>query len=246
MSSEPVVFIIGPLESRNSDRSYRFVNEMTGEIIISPAVSEAGYKPILSWDVVADDTERVMERTRELLTTADIVIFDLTNETTKATYELGFRDALNKPAIALVGSDTPAPSENTSVRYIQIDESNLGEAIKSAIKSFENNHVPAADRYVSVADNRSEFESLTETLERIRAEFANDHNKGELAVDNVYARLSDIDIFVSQVRSGFVSRLTAINLRETLTYLKSTAVDVAATAVAINLAISALKSIFGI
>lgn len=79
--------------------------------------------------------------------------------------------------------------------------------------------VPAANRYVSVSDNQNSFDEIKAELSKIKNEFAKDHNKGELDLDNLDARLADIYAFEAQVDGGWVSGRVAQNLKETLEYI---------------------------
>jgi hypothetical protein len=74
--------------------------------------------------------------------------------------------------------------------------------------------VPAADRYVSTADNQELFDDLAAQLENVRSELVRDQNKNDLPfpVQEKRAMAAELDGLVGQIRAGFV-RLSDLTQR---------------------------------
>ncbi|MBX3494480.1 MAG: hypothetical protein KF899_16045 [Parvibaculum sp.] len=105
--------------------------------------------------------------------------------------------------------------------------------------------VPAADRAVDIRHNQKAYKELVDALSLIKNEFASDHNKRDLPVDNMEARLAEIEAFELLVHRGWMTGKSANNLMQTLSYIRTACIDVAAIATAASMAIAALKTIFG-
>ncbi len=110
----------------------------------------------------------------------------------------------------------------------------------------EANVAPASDRYVSVSDNRSDFEELDGQLETLKNEIQSNHNLLADRFDNLEARLSDIEIFQRQIEDGHVSRTNALNLRETISYIAGIARDITAITTAITAVGGSLYLLFNL
>jgi hypothetical protein len=66
--------------------------------------------------------------------------------------------------------------------------------------------VPAADRYVSTADNQEAFNELAAELEKVKDELVRDQNANELPipVQTKRAMAAELDGLVGQIRAGYV------------------------------------------
>jgi hypothetical protein len=66
--------------------------------------------------------------------------------------------------------------------------------------------VPAADRYVSTADNQELFAELAAQLETVKSELVRDQNKNELPipVQEKRALAAELEGLIGQIRAGFV------------------------------------------
>ena len=109
----------------------------------------------------------------------------------------------------------------------------------------ERQPAPAADRYVSVKDNQPAFEELEDALTLIKNEFAADHNKRELPIDNLEARQAEIEAFELTIERGWVSSKSAKNLLETLRYIKEVCIEFQKICTAAAIAIGAIITIIG-
>tara|TARA_R110000824_G_scaffold390760_11_gene587799 strand:- start:4584 stop:5348 length:765 start_codon:yes stop_codon:yes gene_type:complete len=107
-------------------------------------------------------------------------------------------------------------------------------------------YVPAAGRYVSVKDNQPAFDEVRKNISDIRNEFANDHNKRELPVENLDGVIAELDAFDLQIEKNWVSRPAAKNFIETLKYIETVCVTSAKILGAITAIIGSLTIIFGL
>jgi hypothetical protein len=104
--------------------------------------------------------------------------------------------------------------------------------------------VPAADRFVSRADNQQAFKTLEESLEQIRLEILKDQNKNELPLKDKRALLAELEGMSAQLRGGFVriSDLTA-RMRPMLKNIADVCKDITVIALAVGSAITAIETI---
>jgi hypothetical protein len=74
--------------------------------------------------------------------------------------------------------------------------------------------VPAADRYVSTADNQELFAELAAQLETVKSELVRDQNKNELpiSVQEKRAVAAELEGLIGQIKAGFV-RLSDLTQR---------------------------------
>jgi hypothetical protein len=74
------------------------------------------------------------------------------------------------------------------------------------IPHLDITRVPAADRYVSTADNQELFSELAGELENIKNELVRDQNAGELPIPAQTKRAMAVELegLVGQIRAGFV------------------------------------------
>lgn len=136
-----------------------------------------------------------------------------------------------------------------------LDQPNFGFASDSAPfgsgtfadSSGEASHdVPAAGRYVKVTDNQPAFDEIRRSLTVIKNEFAADHNKQELPIENIEGALAEINAFELMMDKGWVSTSAARGFLDALKYIKTVCVDASAIVVAAGTAIGALIKIFGL
>jgi hypothetical protein len=119
--------------------------------------------------------------------------------------------------------------------YVQITHSGLAVLINGAPKLFDEvvnrygvaegavavlvplldvTRVPAADRYVSTADNQDLFAQLAAELDKIKSELVRDQNANELPipVQNKRAMVAELDGLIGQIKAGYV-RLSDLTQR---------------------------------
>jgi hypothetical protein len=107
-------------------------------------------------------------------------------------------------------------------------------------------NVPAADRFVSVRDNRKAFNDVVGALAKVRHEFAADHNKNLIPSDVKAKADAEIEGFLAQISKGFVSKVSAKGIIVTLQNIEKIAIRVAAASAAVGFAIVAIRKAFGL
>lgn len=138
--------------------------------------------------------------------------------------------------------------------YSEIESSfAVGKLIKDSparlpenVSAEEDKQVPAANRFVSTRDNEPEADELRKNLSVIKEEFAKDHNKRALLLDNIDGYVDEISAFESALERDWIPLVTAKAFLETLKHIRTACVDIAIIAVATSQAIDALMKIIGL
>ena len=84
----------------------------------------------------------------------------------------------------------------------------------SLVPLLDISKVPAADRYVSTADNQETFGALADELEVVRNELVKDQNSNDLpfSVQTKRAMAAELDGLIGQIRAGYL-RISDLTLR---------------------------------
>jgi hypothetical protein len=106
------------------------------EFIIKPACKAAGFKPIRA-DEVQVTNYIVVDILRKILD-ADMVVCDLSARNSNVLYELGIRQAFNRPVTLIRDSRTPRIFDIQGLRDLEYDESLRIDKITSAVESLTN------------------------------------------------------------------------------------------------------------
>jgi hypothetical protein len=87
-------------------------------------------------------------------------------------------------------------------------------ATAALVPLLDVTRVPAADRYVSTADNQDLFAELAAELENVKGELVRDQNANELPIptQNKRAMVAELDGLIGQIRAGYV-RLSDLTQR---------------------------------
>jgi hypothetical protein len=124
----------------------------------------------------------------------------------------------------------------------------IPEALTATLVPYLNlERVPAADRYVSTADNLPQFKALAENLDILRQEIIKDQNINELPIKQKRAVIAELEGMVAQIKGGFVkiSDLTS-RMRPLLKNIAEVCKDITVIAVAASSALAAIKSILAV
>jgi hypothetical protein len=86
--------------------------------------------------------------------------------------------------------------------------------LASLVPLLDVSRVPAADRYVSTADNQELFGELVVQLENVKSELVRDQNKNDLPipVQEKRAIAAELDGLVGQIKAGYI-RLSDLTQR---------------------------------
>jgi hypothetical protein len=104
------------------------------EFIIKPACNRARFRPIRA-DEVQVTNYIVVDILRKILD-ADMVVCDLSSRNSNVLYELGIRQAFNRPVTLIRDSRTPRIFDIQGLRDLEYDESLRIDKINSAVESL--------------------------------------------------------------------------------------------------------------
>ncbi len=115
--------------------------------IITPACEKAGYQPVRADDI--NDTNMIHLDILKRLLDTPMAICDLSSRNPNVLFELGLRQAFDKPVVLIQEEDTPQIFDITLLRvvdyrqgfiYHQVieDQNSIAEAIKSTKEATEN------------------------------------------------------------------------------------------------------------
>jgi hypothetical protein len=87
-------------------------------------------------------------------------------------------------------------------------------ATATLVPLLDVTRVPAADRYVSTADNQEMFAALAAELDNVKSELVRDQNVNQLPIplQNKRAMVAELDGLIGQIRAGYV-RLSDLTQR---------------------------------
>lgn len=124
-----VICPIGDEESSQRKRSNQVLKH-----IISPICNELGFDVVRVDQIHAVD--KIDNTILEYLSTAELVIADLTDYNPNVFYELGYRHALGKPMIPIIELGTSIPFDLSSIRTISYVTNDLDkvEEVKSRLR----------------------------------------------------------------------------------------------------------------
>lgn len=129
------------------------------EDIIKPAISLAGMVPIR-----ADETTNTnliqLDILRKVIE-SDIAICDMSAKNPNVFYELGMRQAFDKPTVLMIDDETIAPFDVSSLRYVDYKRGMKFRDVKSAVTRLAET---LKDTYAK-KDDKGEINSLIRLLE---------------------------------------------------------------------------------
>ena len=122
------------------------------EHLIKPAIEKAGFNPVRA------DTDRktnvIMIGILQRILEADMVLCDLSSKNPNVLYELGIRQAFDKPVTLIKDSLTERIFDVSQIRDVEYDKSLRIDNIKNNIdliaETIRNNHEPKEGDYNSL------------------------------------------------------------------------------------------------
>jgi 23S rRNA U2552 (ribose-2'-O)-methylase RlmE/FtsJ len=150
-------FIIMPISNQQGYEPGHF--SLVYEDIIKPAVIAAGMKPIR-----ADETRNTnliqLDILRKVIE-SDIAICDMSAKNPNVFYELGVRQAFDKPTVLMIDDDTTAPFDVSSLRYVDYKK---GMGFRDVKKAVEDLTQTLRETYEK-KDDKSEINSLIRLMD---------------------------------------------------------------------------------
>lgn len=154
-------FVVCPIGNEGSDVRKR--SDQVLKFIIAPVCEELGYTPVRSDKI--HDADKIDQTIIDHLTTADLIIADLSDQNPNAFFETGYRTALDKPLIQIMAHGQQLPFDVSGVRTIFYDltdpdkiedcKKRLSETIKAICLPPEDD---ASDRILPPAS--ADFQQL--------------------------------------------------------------------------------------
>jgi 23S rRNA U2552 (ribose-2'-O)-methylase RlmE/FtsJ len=150
-------FIIMPISNQLGYEPGHF--SLVYEDIIKPAVIAAGMKPIR-----ADETKNTnliqLDILRKVIE-SDIAICDMSSKNPNVFYELGVRQAFDKPTVLMIDEATTAPFDVSSLRYVDYKK---GMGYRDVKQAVDNLTQTLKDTYAKRED-KSEINSLIRLMD---------------------------------------------------------------------------------
>ena len=134
-------FVIAPIGDEGTEIRKR--SDQVLKHVISPPVTECGYKPIRA-DKISEPgiiTTQVIQHIAE----DPMVVADMTGKNANVFYELALRHALKKPVVQIIGKEEKIPFDVAATRIIVLDHTDLDsveEAKKEMIKQIKAAETP--------------------------------------------------------------------------------------------------------
>lgn len=149
---EVTCFVIMPISDQADYEPNHFT--LVYQDIIIPAIKEAGMVPIR-----ADETKNTnliqLDIIRKVIE-SDIAICDMSSKNPNVFYELGMRQAFDKPTVLMIDDNTTPPFDVSSLRYVNYKKGLRYRDVKDAISSLAHTLRDTYDK----KDDPSEINSL--------------------------------------------------------------------------------------
>jgi len=150
-------FIIMPISTQEGYEAEHFTHVY--EDIIKPAVEKAGMVPIRADEAV--NTNLIQLDILRKVIESDIAICDMSSKNPNVFYELGVRQAFDKPTVLMIDDKTSAPFDVSSLRYIDYKQ---GMKYRDVNLTIDRLTESLLDTYAKKED-RSEINSLIRLME---------------------------------------------------------------------------------
>ncbi|TOC19180.1 hypothetical protein CGJ90_22880, partial [Vibrio parahaemolyticus] len=118
---EKTCFVIMPISNQPGYESNHFT--LVYEDIIRPAIEAAGMRPVRADETV--NTNLIQLDILRKVIESDIAICDMSSKNPNVFYELGVRQAFDKPTVLMIDDATSAPFDVSSLRYVDYKK-NMG------------------------------------------------------------------------------------------------------------------------
>ncbi|ELA8132732.1 hypothetical protein [Vibrio parahaemolyticus] len=152
-----ICFVIMPISNQSGYESSHF--SLVYEDIIKPAVEAAGMKAVRADETV--NTNLIQLDILRKVIESDIAICDMSSKNPNVFYELGVRQAFDKPTVLMIDDVTPAPFDVSSLRYVEYKKDMGYRDVKLAIEKLTQTIIETYEK----KDDKSEINSLIRLME---------------------------------------------------------------------------------
>ncbi|MDT0649416.1 hypothetical protein [Autumnicola edwardsiae] len=129
---ELTCFIIMPISDNSSYAKGHF--KRVYDYIIKPACISAGFKPLRADDVL--NTNHIALDILKMIISSDMALCDLSNQNPNVLYELGIRQAFNKPVALIKDSKTNRVFDIQGFRDLEYDENLRIDNVKEIVENL--------------------------------------------------------------------------------------------------------------
>ena len=131
-SSKKTCFIVMPIANTDGYDDGHF--QRVYQHLIKPACSDAGFKPVRA-DEVSNSNFIVVDILKKIVE-SDLVICDLSSKNPNVMYELGIRQAFNKPTVLIKDDRTKPVFDIQGIRYHEYHSSLRIDTVQRDTKSI--------------------------------------------------------------------------------------------------------------
>ncbi|MEZ8312779.1 hypothetical protein AB6C44_04185 [Vibrio splendidus] len=150
-------FVIMPISAQQGYDSDHFTHVY--EDIIKPAIDLAGMVPVRA-DETANTNLIQLDILRKVIE-SDIAICDMSAKNPNVFYELGVRQAFDKPTVLMIDDETSAPFDVSSLRYVDYKRGMKYRDVNSAVARLADT---LKETYLK-RDDKAEINSLIRLME---------------------------------------------------------------------------------
>lgn len=136
-TNKKICFVVSPISDEGTDIRKR--SDQLLRHIIRPVCDALNYDVIRVDEITAND--KIDQTIVDYLSSADLVIADLTDHNPNAFFELGYRSAKNLPVIQMALENTALPFDISSIRTIfyRLDDPDKLAETKDKLQKFIEN-----------------------------------------------------------------------------------------------------------
>ncbi|NOH51288.1 hypothetical protein F0262_25220 [Vibrio rotiferianus] len=154
---EKTCFVIMPISNQPGYESNHFT--LVYEDIIRPAIEAAGMRPVRADETV--NTNLIQLDILRKVIESDIAICDMSSKNPNVFYELGVRQAFDKPTVLMIDDATSAPFDVSSLRYVDYKKNMGFRDVNIAVEKLTQTLVETYEK----RDDKSEINSLIRLME---------------------------------------------------------------------------------
>ncbi|HIF9142929.1 TPA: hypothetical protein ACX6RV_003315 [Photobacterium damselae] len=204
-------FVIMPISSQEGYEPNHF--SLVYEDIIKPAIEKANMKAIRA-DETANTNLIQLDILRKVIE-SDIAICDMSSKNPNVFFELGVRQAFDKPTVLMIDDVTAAPFDVSSLRYVDYKKDMGYRDVKNAVEKLAQT---LRETY-SKKDDKAEINSLVRLMELTApAQLSNSNMTTE---DRIMVQMSELTATVQKMAND-QQKMTSKRTQEAQRWLDST------------------------
>ncbi|ENP8324423.1 hypothetical protein ACSTD2_20485 [Vibrio vulnificus] len=200
-------FVIMPISTQPGYEADHF--SLVYEDIIKPAIEAASMVAVRADETV--NTNLIQLDILRKVIESDIAICDMSSKNPNVFYELGVRQAFDKPTVLLIDDHTAAPFDVSSLRYVTYSKSMGYREVKIAVEKLTRALIETYEK----REDKSEINSLIRLMELTSPAQLNQVDLTD--EDRTSIQISELTAAVHKVQSTQVQVLNELE-RQKLRY----------------------------